>query len=170
MRNPMLLIASAYHDDPDAREFAEFLADRLPDWAADWAAEMDYGAWETDIPPRAQWQAEADSLIDHLERRFGVTLGEYAARRAEAGVVVFYCSVGTPMGRETVLGHQDIDDADACDLTSLPGKVDDKGNWQWDGDGHRTDYSDGSQILNVKAYVDGERWQEIVDEYNEEIL
>lgn len=61
--DPMLLLDPAYHDHPDAREFAQLLADTLPPMAAD----LDCSAWETDIPPRDQWEREVENLARHLE-------------------------------------------------------------------------------------------------------
>ena len=57
-------IAPAFRNDPNAKEFNEFLATYC-DWAA-----ADFGsgyAWETEIPPKEEWIKAVVELNKHLE-------------------------------------------------------------------------------------------------------
>jgi hypothetical protein len=52
-----------YRNHPDAEAFCEVLVLHLPEWAE----ELDDYAWDTAIPPREQWEREAEELARHLE-------------------------------------------------------------------------------------------------------
>jgi hypothetical protein len=60
-------LAPAYRDHPDAAAFCEALARHLPGWAADL---RDY-AWDAPVPPRDEWEREAEGLARHLESLWG---------------------------------------------------------------------------------------------------
>jgi hypothetical protein len=56
-------ISPAFRDHPLAAEWGEFLAGRLA-WDLD-----DFGGgypWDTDIPPRDQWEEEVERFNEHL--------------------------------------------------------------------------------------------------------
>lgn len=59
----LLYLSPKFRTQPGAADFNEFLDDNLL-WHAD-----DFGgnyAWNTDIPPRDQWQKTVDEFNEHL--------------------------------------------------------------------------------------------------------
>lgn len=85
-----------------------------------------------------------------------ITLADYASDRD--GVVLFWCSVGTPMGDYSAIGDEWLDTDD--DWMGAEGTVDAAGDWRWDG---RGDFRDGrgNSVLKLHAYVDAARFSEL---------
>jgi hypothetical protein len=94
-----------------------------------------------------------------------LTLNDYANERED--VVLFWTSIGTPMGDYTPLGYPDIDFADRRGLLGLGGTIDDDGDWLWDGEGNPTD-DRSNTIMRLHAYIDAKKWRSLVEEYESE--
>jgi len=90
-----------------------------------------------------------------------VSLLRYANDREN--VVLFWASVGTPMGDYSPLGYQNIEFADRRGLLELEGEVRD-GDWLWNGEGDPSD-DFANDITKLQAYVDPKRWASIVNYY-----
>lgn len=90
-----------------------------------------------------------------------MTLREYANDREH--VVLFWSSTGQPAGDHVPLGNPDFDMPERLELLDLDGRVNERGDWLWDGHGDpRDDF--GNTILRLQAHCNPGRWQALVDE------
>lgn len=62
---PISLIAPYYRIQPLAQEFADYLLENVPHIAGFFHDAKGY-AWETDIPPKAEWDRHAEEFAAHL--------------------------------------------------------------------------------------------------------
>ena len=86
-----------------------------------------------------------------------MTLQDFVNSRAS--VMVFVSGIGYPTGNTQPAGHLGMDWVDQIGVLDLEGQVDERGDWQWNGEGNPLDER-GNTIQRVTAYVSVSQWHE----------
>lgn len=71
--------------------------------------------------------------------------------------VLFWVSVGNPLGEHTILRHPDFKLAEDLNWLDLVGNVDSENNWSWNGEGKPCDVLANS-ITKLEAFCDSSLW------------